>query len=524
MTDIRADRVLILDFGSQYTQLIARRIREIGTYCEIFPWDASREKIAAFHAKGIVLSGGPDSVATDSAVDAIAPVLEQGVPVLGICYGMQVMAKQMGGEVEVSGQREFGYAQVQVEANSELLEGISDNKMQNGLNILDVWMSHGDRVVKLPDGFEVIGSSAGSPIAAIANERDKLFGLQFHPEVTHTRQGKQILERFVNRICGCGTSWTAANVIHESVDQVRHQVGSDRVLLALSGGVDSSVVAALLSRAIGDQLTCIFVDTGLLRLHEGDQVMQAFAGYPGIDVIRVNAGQQYFDALEGIADPEQKRVIIGNLFIKIFEAEAKKISNVKWLAQGTIYPDVIESAGAATGKADLIKSHHNVAGLPEQMDLKLVEPLKELFKDEVRKIGLELGLPREIVFRHPFPGPGLGVRILGEVKPEYVQILQRVDDIFIHELRKDDLYDQVAQAFAVFLPVKSVGVMGDGRKYDYVVALRAVETTDFMTARWARLPDDFLDHVSRRIINEVPGISRVTYDISGKPPATIEWE
>ncbi|MCY3803619.1 MAG: glutamine-hydrolyzing GMP synthase [Gammaproteobacteria bacterium] len=524
MTDIRADRVLILDFGSQYTQLIARRIREIGTYCEIFPWDASREKITAFHAKGIVLSGGPDSVATDPAGDAIAPVLEQGVPVLGICYGMQVMAKQMGGEVEVSGQREFGYAQVQVEANSELLEGISDNEMQNGTNILDVWMSHGDRVVKLPDGFEVIGSSAGSPIAAIANERDKLFGLQFHPEVTHTRQGKQILERFVNRICGCGASWTAANVIHESVDQIRHQVGSDRVLLALSGGVDSSVVAALLSRAIGDQLTCIFVDTGLLRLHEGDQVMQTFAGYPGIDVIRVNAGQQYFDALEGIADPEQKRVIIGNLFIKIFEAEAKKISNVKWLAQGTIYPDVIESAGAATGKADLIKSHHNVAGLPEQMDLKLVEPLKELFKDEVRKIGLELGLPREIVFRHPFPGPGLGVRVLGEVKPEYVHMLQRVDDIFIHELRKHDLYDEVAQAFAVFLPVKSVGVMGDGRKYEHVVALRAVETSDFMTAHWARLPYDFLDHVSRRIINEVQGISRVTYDISGKPPATIEWE
>ncbi len=524
MADIRADRVLILDFGSQYTQLIARRIRELGTYCEIYPWDASREKITDFHAKGIVLSGGPESVTTDHACDTISPVLEQGVPVLGICYGMQAMAKQMGGEVEVSGQREFGYAQVTVEAKSELLEGISDNEIQNGINILDVWMSHGDRVVKLPDGFEVIGSSAGSPIAAIANEQEKLFGLQFHPEVTHTRQGRQILERFVNRICGCGTSWTAANVIHESVDQIRSQVGSDRVLLALSGGVDSSVVAALLSRAIPDQLTCIFVDTGLLRLNEGDQVMQAFAGHSGVQVIRVNASKQYFDALEGIVDPEQKRVIIGNLFIRIFEAEAKKISNVKWLAQGTIYPDVIESAGAATGKADLIKSHHNVAGLPAQMDLKLIEPLKELFKDEVRKIGLELGLPREIVFRHPFPGPGLGVRILGEVKPDYVQMLQRVDDIFINELRKHDLYDQVAQAFAVFLPVRSVGVMGDGRKYDYVVALRAVETTDFMTAHWAQLPYDFLDHVSRRIINEVHGISRVTYDISGKPPATIEWE
>lgn len=524
MADIRADRVLILDFGSQYTQLIARRIRELGTYCEIYPWDASREKITDFHAKGIVLSGGPESVTTNHACDTIAPVLEQGVPVLGICYGMQAMAKQMGGEVEVSGQREFGYAQVTVEAKSELLEGISDNEIQNGINILDVWMSHGDRVVKLPDGFEVIGSSAGSPIAAIANEQEKLFGLQFHPEVTHTRQGRQILERFVNRICGCGTSWTAANVIHESVDQIRSQVGSDRVLLALSGGVDSSVVAALLSQAIPDQLTCIFVDTGLLRLNEGDQVMQAFAGHSGVQVIRVNASKLYFDALEGIADPEQKRVIIGNLFIRIFEAEAKKIRNVKWLAQGTIYPDVIESAGAATGKADLIKSHHNVAGLPAQMDLKLIEPLKELFKDEVRKIGLELGLPREIIFRHPFPGPGLGVRILGAIKQDYVQMLQRVDDIFISELRKHNLYDQVAQAFAVFLPVRSVGVMGDGRKYDYVVALRAVETTDFMTAHWAQLPYDFLDHVSRRIINEVHGISRVTYDISGKPPATIEWE
>ena len=524
MTDIRADRLLILDFGSQYTQLIARRIREIGTFCEILPWDVSSEKIKAFRAKGIVLSGGPESVTTDYANDAIVPVLEQRVPVLGICYGMQAMAKQLGGEVEVSGQREFGYAQVSVESHSELLEGISDNKTQNGINSLDVWMSHGDRVVRLPEGFEVIGSSAGSPIAAIANEQEKLFGLQFHPEVTHTRQGKQILQRFVNRICGCGTNWTAANVIHESVDQIRELVGSDRVLLALSGGVDSSVVAALLSKAIHDQLTCIFVDTGLLRLNEGDQVMQTFAAHSGIQVIRVNAREQFFDALKGIMDPERKRIIIGNLFIKIFEAEAKKISNVQWLAQGTIYPDVIESAGAATGKAELIKSHHNVAGLPEHMDLKLIEPLKELFKDEVRKVGLELGLPDEVVFRHPFPGPGLGVRILGAVNPDYVHMLQQVDNIFIDELRQHDLYDQVSQAFAVFLPVKSVGVMGDGRKYEYVVALRAVETTDFMTAHWAHLPYDFLDHVSRRIINEVQGISRVTYDISGKPPATIEWE
>lgn len=524
MTDIRANKILILDFGSQYTQLIARRIREIGTYCEIYPWDVSGEKIKAFHAKGIVLSGGPESVVADNTCDVIAPVLDQGVPVLGICYGMQAMAKQMGGEVEVSGQREFGYAQVKVESGSELLDGISDNKIQNGTNILDVWMSHGDRVVKLPDGFSVIGSTGSSPIAAIANEQKRLFGLQFHPEVTHTRQGKQILERFVNRICGCGTSWTAANVIRESVAQIRRQVGKDQVLLALSGGVDSSVVAALLCKAIRDQLTCIFVDTGLLRLNEGDQVMQTFARHMEIRVIRVNAGQQYFDALKGVADPEQKRIIIGNLFIKTFETEAKKLSNVKWLAQGTIYPDIIESAGAATGKADLIKSHHNVAGLPQDMDLKLIEPLKELFKDEVRKIGLELGLPREIIFRHPFPGPGLGVRILGSVNRKDADLLRQVDDIFITELMRHDLYDQVSQAFAVFLPVKSVGVMGDGRKYEYVVALRAVETTDFMTARWAQLPYGFLDHVSRRIINEIHGISRVVYDISGKPPATIEWE
>ncbi len=524
MTDIRADKVLILDFGSQYTQLIARRIREIGTYCEIYPWDASMERVIAFRAKGIVLSGGPESVTADNAYDAIAPVFDQGIPVLGICYGMQAMAKHMGGEVEASGQREFGYAQVKVESGSELLNGISGDKIQNGINILDVWMSHGDRVVKLPDGFSVIGSTGSSPIAAIAHEQKRLFGLQFHPEVTHTRQGRQILERFVNRICGCGTSWTAANVIRESVEQIRQQVGKDQVLLALSGGVDSSVVAALLCKAISDQLTCIFVDTGLLRLNEGDQVMQTFARHMEIKVIRVNAGQQYFNALKGVADPEQKRIIIGNLFIKIFEAEAKKLSNVKWLAQGTIYPDVIESAGGATGKADLIKSHHNVAGLPQDMDLKLIEPLKELFKDEVRKVGLELGLPHEIIFRHPFPGPGLGVRILGSINRKYASLLQRVDDIFITELRKHDLYDQVSQAFAVFLPVKSVGVMGDGRKYEYVVALRAVETADFMTARWAQLPYEFLDHVSRRIINEVSGISRVTYDISGKPPATIEWE
>ena len=524
MTDIRADKVLILDFGSQYTQLIARRIREIGTYCEIYPCDVSLDVIKGFHAKGIVLSGGPESVAANDTFNAITPVFDQGIPVLGICYGMQAMAKVMGGEVEVSGQREFGYAQVKVEANSELLNGISYDKIQNGAHILDVWMSHGDRVVNLPDGFSVIGSTESSPIAAIANEQKKLFGLQFHPEVTHTRQGKQILERFVHRICGCGTGWTATNVIRESIERIRHQVGADQVVLALSGGVDSSVVAALLHKAIRNQLTCIFVDTGLLRLNEGDQVMQTFARHMGIKVVRVNVGQQYFDALKGVANSERKRIIIGNLFIKTFEAEAKKLDNVKWLAQGTIYPDVIESAGVATGKAHLIKSHHNVAGLPEDMELKLIEPLKELFKDEVRKIGLELGLPREIVSRHPFPGPGLGVRIIGAVNRKYAKLLRLADDIFISELKKHDLYDQVSQAFAVFLPVKSVGVMGDSRKYEYVVALRAVETTDFMTAHWARLPHEFLDHVTRRIINEVSGISRVVYDISGKPPATIEWE
>lgn len=524
MTDIHADKVLILDFGSQYTQLIARRIREIGTYCEIYPWDASAEKITAFKAKGVVLSGGPESVTVENTPEVSAPVFDLGIPVLGICYGMHAMAKKMGGEVEVSNKREFGYAEVKVEASSELLFGIIDNRKHNGVNILDVWMSHGDRVAKLPDGFKVIASTESAPIAAIADEKRKLFGLQFHPEVTHTKQGKQILKRFVNDICGCDSNWTAANIIHESIEQVKKQVATDQVLLALSGGVDSSVVAALLHAAIGDQLTCIFVDTGLLRLNEGDQVMQTFAQHMGVKVIRVNAEQRYFSELKGESDPEVKRKIIGNLFIRIFEEEASKLGNTQWLAQGTIYPDVIESAGATTGKADLIKSHHNVAGLPEDMKLKLVEPLKELFKDEVREIGLQLGLPRDIVFRHPFPGPGLGVRILGAVKKEYADLLRLADDIFISEIKSNNLYDQVSQAFAVFLPVKSVGVMGDGRKYDYVIALRAVETIDFMTAQWAHLPYEFLDHVSRRIINEVDGISRVTYDISGKPPATIEWE
>ncbi len=518
MTDIHADKVLILDFGSQYTQLIARRVRELGTYCEIYPWDIAHEKISAFNPKGIILSGGPESVTLQDTPEVSADILNMGVPILGICYGMQAIAKQLNGEVEVSNKREFGYAQVKVEKNSILLSDISSNES------LDVWMSHGDRVAKLPEGFNVIASTDSAPIAGIEHAAKKLFGLQFHPEVTHTKKGAEILRRFVNEVCACETNWTSSNIASESIQNIKQQVGNDQVVLGLSGGVDSSVVAALLHKAIGKQLTCIFVDTGLLRLNEGDQVMKTFADHMGVKVIRVNAAERYFKALKDEADPEKKRKIIGNLFIEIFEEESAKLSNAKWLAQGTIYPDVIESAGATTGKAHLIKSHHNVGGLPENMKLKLVEPLRELFKDEVRKLGLELGLPRQMIFRHPFPGPGLGVRILGEVKEEYANLLQKADDIFISELISNKLYDDVSQAFAVFLPVKSVGVMGDGRRYEYVIALRAVETIDFMTARWAHLPYDFLDHVSRRIINEIDGISRVTYDISGKPPATIEWE
>jgi GMP synthase (glutamine-hydrolysing) len=437
---------------------------------------------------------------------------------------MQTMAEQLGGKVESSDHREFGYAQIRAHGHSKLLLNIEDHNSAEGFGLLDVWMSHGDRVVELPDGFKRIASSDGAPIAGIADEERHFYALQFHPEVTHTKQGGRILSRFVLEICGCQSLWNANNIIEDSISSVREKVGSDHVILGLSGGVDSSVVAALLHRAIGTQLTCVFVDTGLLRLNEGDQVMAMFAQHMGIKVIRVDAEARYMSALSGISDPEHKRKIIGNLFVEIFDEEASKLSDAKWLAQGTIYPDVIESAGAKSGKAHLIKSHHNVGGLPENMTLKLVEPLRELFKDEVRKLGLELGLPADMIYRHPFPGPGLGVRILGEVKKSYADLLRRADAIFIEELYRHDLYDKVSQAFAVFLPVKSVGVMGDGRKYDYVIALRAVETIDFMTARWAHLPYDFLDLISRRIINEVPGISRVTYDISGKPPATIEWE
>ncbi len=522
--NIHQDRILVLDFGSQYTQLIARRVREAGVYCELYPYDADVEEIKSFQANGIILSGGPETVTAEETPRAPQLVFELGVPVLGICYGMQTMAAQLGGEVESSDRHEYGYAQVRARGHSALLKDIEDHTSEEGYGLLDVWMSHGDRVASLPDGFNVIATTDNAPLAGMADESRSFYGLQFHPEVTHTHQGQRIINRFVHEICGCASLWTAENIIEDSIAQIRQRVGDDQVLLGLSGGVDSSVVAALLHRAIGDQLVCVFVDNGMLRLHEGDQVMATFAEHMGIRVIRADAEQRFLQALEGVTDPEQKRKIIGNMFIEVFEEESEKLENVKWLAQGTIYPDVIESAGAKTGKAHLIKSHHNVGGLPEDMKLELCEPLRELFKDEVRKLGVELGLPYDMVYRHPFPGPGLGVRILGEVKKQYADILRLADDIFISELRKHDLYDKVSQAFVVFLPVKSVGVTGDGRRYDYVVSLRAVETIDFMTARWAHLPYEFLEHVSTRIINEVEGISRVAYDISSKPPATIEWE
>ena len=521
MTNIHSDKILILDFGAQYTQLIARRIREFGVYCEIWAWDHDPMEIAAFGAKGIILSGGPESTTEAGCPAAPQQVFDSGLPLLGICYGLQTMAKQLGGATEAADQREFGHAEVKLLADDALLGGLSDH---NGEPRLDVWMSHGDHVAQVPPGFVITAATDRIPVAAMANEDKRWYGVQFHPEVTHTKQGAALLKRFVTEICGCATLWTAANIIDDQIARVREQVGGDEVILGLSGGVDSSVVAALLHKAIGSQLTCVFVDTGLLRWQEGDQVMAMFAEHMGVKVVRVNAADRYFKALEGVADPEAKRKIIGNLFVEIFEEESNKLKNAKWLAQGTIYPDVIESAGSKTGKAHVIKSHHNVGGLPEHMKLGLVEPLRELFKDEVRRLGVELGLPRTIVYRHPFPGPGLGVRILGEVKPEYAELLAKADAIFIDELRKADLYDRTSQAFAVFLPVKSVGVVGDARAYEWVIALRAVETIDFMTAHWAHLPYDFLGTVSNRIINELRGISRVVYDISGKPPATIEWE
>ncbi len=523
-TNIHADRILILDFGSQYTQLIARRVREAGVYCELHPWDLEAAAIRAFAPKGVILSGGPESVHEAETPRADPLVFQLGVPVLGICYGLQTMAAQLGGEVAPADHREYGYAQVRARGHSRLLRDIEDHLSPEGHGLLDCWMSHGDRVETLPPGFSVIAETDNAPLCGIADESRAFYGLQFHPEVTHTPQGGRILERFVHGICGCGRLWTADNIISDSIAAVANLVGQDQVLLGLSGGVDSSVVAALLHRAIGDQLTCVFVDNGLLRLGEGDQVMATFARHLGLKVIRVDAAGRFLSRLKGVTDPEQKRKIIGNTFIEVFDDEAARLTEVRWLAQGTIYPDVIESAGAKTGKAKVIKSHHNVGGLPEHMKLRLVEPLRELFKDEVRRIGLELGLPAEMVHRHPFPGPGLGVRILGEVVPEYAETLRRADHIFIEELRRAGLYDQVSQAFAVFLPVRSVGVVGDNRQYAHVIALRAVETVDFMTARWAHLPYDFLDLVCRRVVNEVPGVSRVVYDITGKPPGTIEWE
>jgi GMP synthase (glutamine-hydrolysing) len=478
----------------------------------------------SFAPKAVILSGGPDSVYEAQGAAVPRCVFEMNVPVLGICYGMQTMAAELGGEVESSTHREFGAAQVRPIGASRLFDGLEDNRDSSGRRVLDVWMSHGDRVVTLPPGFTPIAASDNAPLAAMADESRRLYGLQFHPEVTHTLQGTEMLRRFVREIADCAGSWATGNIIEDSVARIRAQVGSDHVLLGLSGGVDSSVLAALLHRAIGRQLTCVFVDHGLLRLGEGDQVMATFAQHMGVRVVRVNAEQRFLDALRAEADPEAKRKIIGRVFIEVFDEEAAKLEDATWLAQGTIYPDVIESAGAKTGKAHVIKSHHNVGGLPKHMRLKLLEPLRDLFKDEVRSLGLALGLPAEMVCRHPFPGPGLGVRILGEIQKPYADVLRRADAIFIEELRREDLYDKVSQAFAVFLPVRSVGVMGDGRRYDYVIALRAVETVDFMTARWARLPYDFLDRVSLRIVNEVKGISRVVYDVSGKPPATIEWE
>jgi GMP synthase (glutamine-hydrolysing) len=522
--DIHAHRILILDFGAQYTQLIARRVREMGVYCEIHPWDVTDAEVRAFGPRGVILSGGPESVTDKDPPRAPGAVFELGVPVLGICYGMQTMAQQLGGRVAPSTEREFGYAEVTVTGSSRLLDELADRRDPKGNAVLDVWMSHGDRVDRLPAGFVATAATGTIPYAAMTDEQRCFYGVQFHPEVTHTTQGARLLERFVREISGSDALWSVGNIIEDAIGRVRAQVGLGKVLLGLSGGVDSSVVAALLHRAIGTQLVCVFVDHGLLRLGEGDQVMATFAQHLGVRVIRVDAEARFLEALKGVSDPEAKRKIIGRLFVEVFDEEARKLTGVQFLAQGTIYPDVIESAGSRTGKAHVIKSHHNVGGLPEKMNLQLVEPLRELFKDEVRRLGVELGLPHEMVYRHPFPGPGLGVRILGEVRKEFADLLRKADAIYVEELRKHDLYDKTSQAFAVFLPVRSVGVMGDGRRYDYVVALRAVETIDFMTAHWARLPYEFLDHVSRRIVNEITGISRVVYDISGKPPATIEWE
>ena len=528
------ESILILDYGSQVTQLIARRVREAQVYCEIHPGDVTDDFIrqqVAQGVKGIVLSGGHASVYAEGSAQVPPAVFEVGVPVLGICYGMQAMARQLGGEVSFSEHREFGYAEVRAHGQTRLLNGIEDFRTADSHGMLKVWMSHGDKVLKMPEGFVLMASTPSCPIAGMADESRHFYGVQFHPEVTHTLQGQAMLSRFVHEICGCTHGWNMPDYIDEAVARIREQVGSDEVLLGLSGGVDSSVAAALLHRAIGDQLTCVFVDHGLLRLNEAEQVMKTFALNMGVRIIHVDASERFMSELAGVTDPEAKRKIIGREFVEVFQAESAKLTNVRWLAQGTIYPDVIESAGAKTGKAAAIKSHHNVGGLPDTLHLKLLEPLRELFKDEVRKLGVALGLPPEMVYRHPFPGPGLGVRILGEVKREFADLLRQADAIFIEELRNTrdaatgkSWYDLTSQAFAVFLPVKSVGVMGDGRTYEYVVALRAVETSDFMTAGWAELPHALLARVSGRIINEVRGVNRVVYDVSSKPPATIEWE
>jgi len=517
-------KILILDFGSQYTQLIARRVREANVYCELHSWDVDDAFIRDFKPAGIILSGGPNSVYEDETPRAPQAVFELGVPVLGICYGMQTMAAQLNGKVENAAKREFGYAEIRARGHSALFLDIQDRTNNEGHGLMDVWMSHGDKVTELPAGFKVIASNDSTPIAGMADEARRFYAVQFHPEVTHTKQGKAILSRFVHDICGCGQDWNMPDYVEEAVTRIRNEVGSDQVILGLSGGVDSSVAAALIHKAIGDQLTCVFVDNGLLRLNEAEQVMQTFARNLGVKVIHVDASAKFLGDLVGVTDPEAKRKIIGREFVHVFQEESAKLPQAKWLAQGTIYPDVIESAGAKTKKAHTIKSHHNVGGLPETLHLKLLEPLRELFKDEVRELGVALGLPHDMVYRHPFPGPGLGVRILGEVKKEYADLLRKADAIFIEELRSSGWYEKTSQAFAVFLPVKSVGVMGDGRTYDYVVALRAVVTSDFMTAHWAELPYELLGKVSNRIINEVRGINRVVYDISGKPPATIEWE
>ncbi len=523
-------KILILDFGSQYTQLIARRVREANVYCELHSWDVDDAFIRDFQPTGIILSGGPNSVYEDETPRAPQQVFEIGVPVLGICYGMQTMAAQLGGSVENAAKREFGYAEIRAQGHSALLKDIQDSSNDQGHGLLDVWMSHGDKVTALPEGFKIIASNSSTPIAAMADESRRYYAVQFHPEVTHTKQGRALLSRFVHEICGCDRSWNMPDYVETAVQRIRDEVGSDQVILGLSGGVDSSVAAALIHRAIGDQLTCVFVDNGLLRLNEAEQVMETFANNLGVRVIHVDASAKFLGDLAGVSDPEAKRKIIGREFVEVFQAESAKLPQARWLAQGTIYPDVIESAGAKTKKAHTIKSHHNVGGLPDTLKLQLLEPLRELFKDEVRELGVALGLPHAMVYRHPFPGPGLGVRILGEVKREFADLLRRADNIFIEELRatKDadgkSWYDKTSQAFAVFLPVKSVGVMGDGRTYDYVVALRAVVTSDFMTAHWAELPYSLLGKVSNRIINEVRGINRVVYDVSGKPPATIEWE